>query len=181
MPELNIIGLVGYKGSGKDEVANILVRDYGYVKRSFAEPLKKSLQIIFGLTDEELNDPTLKEKPLNRWPYLSPRQLMQEVGTDLFRKRFPGVWLNAWEVSTAGQRRVVCPDVRFKDEANLIHNKGGIIVRVFRPSRAQTDHHDSEVEQASIRNNLLVTNDGDLNHLETALRHVLWPSVCRVN
>ena len=38
-----IIGLTGYAQSGKDSVADILVKNYGYTRIAFADPIRKLL------------------------------------------------------------------------------------------------------------------------------------------
>ena len=42
-----IIGLVGYIGSGKGTVGDILVRDHQYYKFAFADALKDAVSQIF--------------------------------------------------------------------------------------------------------------------------------------
>jgi hypothetical protein len=62
---MRIIGLIGPKGSGKDtsfELLQELKRVDG--KISFAGPLKKICEQVFGLHVNLLNDPILKEKEL---------------------------------------------------------------------------------------------------------------------
>jgi dephospho-CoA kinase len=41
-----IIGLTGYAGSGKDEVANILVKEHGFIRVAFADKIKEFLYEI---------------------------------------------------------------------------------------------------------------------------------------
>lgn len=43
-----LIGVVGFAGSGKGTVADILVRDHGFKKLSFADALKDAVATIFG-------------------------------------------------------------------------------------------------------------------------------------
>lgn len=172
MPERNVIGLVGYKGSGKDTVADIIARRYGFQKKPFAEPLKKTLMLVFGLTEAELNDPILKEQPLDRWPFESPRTLMQKVGTDLLRERYPGVWIEAWKHGIAAIPRVVASDVRFLDEAAAVRQLGGLIIRVERPGRIRSDTHASETEQLYVKHDLLIMNDGDFAALDAQIEHL---------
>lgn len=40
---MKFIFLSGFSGSGKDTVADLLVKDHGYVKYSFAEPIKETV------------------------------------------------------------------------------------------------------------------------------------------
>lgn len=49
-----ILGLSGAAGSGKDTVANYLVKRYGFVKFAVADPLRQEVQQAFGLADRSL-------------------------------------------------------------------------------------------------------------------------------
>ena len=57
-----IIGIIGQKGTGKDTVADYIVKSNDFKKISYAEPLKKICKELFDLTDEQLNDQHEKEK-----------------------------------------------------------------------------------------------------------------------
>lgn len=57
-----IICLAGLKGSGKDTIADILVKDWGYTKRAIADDLKEMLADVFNLDKKYFYDVTLKEK-----------------------------------------------------------------------------------------------------------------------
>ena len=48
-----LVAFCGYKQSGKDTAADYLVRK-GFVKMSFASPLKQGVEKLFGLTREQL-------------------------------------------------------------------------------------------------------------------------------
>lgn len=116
-----LIGLSGKAGSGKDTVADYLVRTYGMLKLSFADPLRSEVQKAFNLTPErmkELCSRELKEEPaaelalvkcddpkfcsrlidLNITPLdfkvsVSPRRILQWWGTDYRRKDDPDYWV----------------------------------------------------------------------------------------
>ena len=47
-----IIGLSGYAQSGKDEVAKVLVEDYGYKRVAFADKIKAPLLMTHGEADD---------------------------------------------------------------------------------------------------------------------------------
>lgn len=53
-----IIGLCGLAGSGKDTVADFLVKDHGFVKIALADPLKRVCKEVFAFTDEQLWGPS---------------------------------------------------------------------------------------------------------------------------
>ena len=44
-----IIGIAGYKGAGKDTVANVLQTSFGFEKMSFAQPIKDLIHQTFGI------------------------------------------------------------------------------------------------------------------------------------
>lgn len=147
---MKIIGLTGKKGSGKDTVADYLVKHHGFVKLSFAAPLKEICSILFGFTESQMNDHTLKETVDSRWG-VSPRQVLQFVGTSLFRngmeKLIPEMKDNFWieimkrkieeTVKTVRYRskyendnayvvpyypeKIVITDIRFDNEAKLVY------------------------------------------------------------
>lgn len=55
-----IIGVCGKAGSGKDTIADILVRDHGFVKVAFADPLKRICKDIYDFSDDQLWGPSEK-------------------------------------------------------------------------------------------------------------------------
>lgn len=138
------IALTGLKGSGKDTAAKAF--DNTHNRLAFADPVKEVCRIVFGLTDAEMNDPMLKQATLRRWPYMSPRSIMQKVGTECFREHFPGVWIeNAKRRREESDKPVVLTDMRFEDEADWARSEGMVMVRVVRPSQGpNTDPHPSE-------------------------------------
>ena len=138
-----IIGITGKKFNGKDTLGKYLSK-YGYKRLAFADPLKDVLRDVFHFNDEQLYGED-KEKIDPYWK-VSPRTIMQFVGTDLFRhqmkKILPDVGNNIWiEVikrqileiwKTNPDQKIVLTDLRFPNEIALIKEFGGIIIRVKR-------------------------------------------------
>lgn len=144
-----IIGLTGQKGAGKDTVADVLVAQ-GFLKISIADPLKKVCQAIFDLNDVQLHDVCEKEKIDPRWGK-SPRQLFQEIGTDLFRNHYDQrIWIQSllYRIGRHKNRHIVIPDIRFQDECNVLlelqNSERVEIFKVVRPSEGAPDTHISE-------------------------------------
>ena len=181
-----IIGITGVKRAGKDSVARILEAIGPCVSHSFAQPLKACVGQLFRLQPEQLHGDQ-KEEVDERYN-VSARQLLQVVGTDLFRdtlkeklpnldlKGYPTLWcflaaLRIDEHVKNGDHTVIS-DVRFKDEAKMIKEKGGIIIRVERPSLKSQDTHKSEQEQAEIEADHTIVNDGDLSDLEVKVKEL---------
>lgn len=124
-----VVAFSGKSLSGKSSGANILVRDFGFRELAFAEPLKRGVQAMFNLTDDQVYGDG-KDVVDERWG-VTPGQLLQNVGTDLMKNRlgeiFPDQFGNGaqsvWVRNMASQldalgddERVVITDLRFPDE-----------------------------------------------------------------
>ena len=92
-----IIGIIGKKKVGKDTFANYICSNCNedtFVKMAFADTLKTVCKEIFDLSDSQLHDTIQKDLIDPRWS-MSPRQILQFVGTDLFRKHFrESIWID---------------------------------------------------------------------------------------
>jgi len=170
-----IIGIVGYKGSGKDAMADYLVENFQFEKMAFAGPLKDVCGLLFDLEDEYFNKRELKEKKLDFWA-LSPREILQKVGTDLFRKHFDEeFWVKLMENKIQNKlvdnpnTNIVCSDVRFQNEADLVKKLGGKIVYIDRFKYINDEH---EAEQCKINNiDLIIENKGTLQDYYTKINN----------
>lgn len=118
-----IIGISGLANSGKDTAADVLVKEYGYVKVSLADPLKRICRDVFNFTSEQLWGPSEKRnEPDKRYlrpnadvrdfqdklyrgldipkeylrfadEYLTPRYALQRLGTEWGRDCYQDVWV----------------------------------------------------------------------------------------
>ncbi len=180
-----LIAILGKKKSGKDTVANYLIEKYGFIKYSFADPLKKGLQFFFNLKDDQLYNQDLKEVIDTRWG-VSPRKLFQVFGTDIFqnsiRDFLPELkinndpknhWVNLfkeWYLSELKKNpniKIVISDARFLHEINMINELGGIVYKIIRPSLENDEKfkeqingnnyssHQSEMEIETIPNEMI--------------------------
>ena len=136
-----IIGLVGFIGSGKGTVGDILEQK-GFVKDSFAKPLKDAVSIIFGWPRELLEGDTevsrkWREQIDSFWTEkfqkeFSPRMALQLMGTEAGRDVFDkDIWVISL-LNRANGKNVVVTDVRFQNEIKYIQQNNGIIIRVKR-------------------------------------------------
>jgi hypothetical protein len=144
-----VIGLTGRKGCGKSSVAAILARVHDFHIRSFASPIKEMLEAM-GIPKNYIYDADDKEKPVPGFGK-SARYMMQALGTEFGRHLVhPDVWIRALKNKLdrmAGD--VVIDDVRFENEARMIHAYGGMILRIERPHQQNegvTDTHRSELQ-----------------------------------
>jgi len=60
--------LSGWKRSGKDTVADYLVGMHSFKRIAFADPLKNTVALEFGITRSLIDDPATKESPLLQMP-----------------------------------------------------------------------------------------------------------------
>lgn len=139
-----IIGICGLAGSGKDTLADMLCEKYGFVKLSFGSVLKDIVSIIFSWDREKLEGSTMesrewRETPDEWWskkleiPDLTPRKVLQQIGTNVFRKHFhKDIWVSVLERKLEMYPKVVVTDCRFSNEIEMIRKCGGKIVRLQR-------------------------------------------------
>lgn len=137
-----IIGLVGWIGSGKGTVGDILAKEYGFIQDSFAAPLKDAAAAIFGWDRTLLEGATKdsrewREEPDEFWSQafgkpFAPRLALQLLGTEAGRDVFhPDLW-TASLFKRARGRDVVVTDCRFPNEIEGIHKEGGLVIHVRR-------------------------------------------------
>ena len=143
-----IIGLVGFIGSGKGTVADILTRKHGFVKESFANAVKDACAPIFGWDRKALEGDTpesreWRETPDAWWsekmgkPF-SPRYALQLMGTEAGRNVFhTDVWVLSMLRRIDPAKNYVLADVRFPNEIDLIRSHGGKVIRVKRGSEPE--------------------------------------------
>lgn len=170
-----IIGLVGYKGSGKDVMADFLVQNFGFIKISIAEPIKNACRELFQLSDDHFHDRMLKEKKIPFWN-LSPREIMQKVGTDLFRHHFDDqFWVKILDQRIESLKNkvshIVISDIRFQNEADAVHKHGGIIVRIDRFSHVNDYHESEKLDIQDI--DKVIPNRDTINEYRNAIREFI--------
>lgn len=138
-----IIGVVGFLGSGKGTVGDILIQERGYHRLSFADALKDSVSAIFGWPRHLLEGDTQESRSFResvdefwsvRFGYeVTPRYMLQLMGTEVGRNIFSkNIWIYSLEKRIQDIENVVIPDVRFPNEINFIRLMGGKVIRVKR-------------------------------------------------
>lgn len=151
---MQLIGLTGPAGSGKDTVADYLRDRHGFAVMSFAHPVYLGVSAAFGIPIEQLKDRHFKEQPI-WWIGKSPRQLLQLFGTEFGREMVAkDIWLRVAKRTLdevcylrdkdSAPCRVVISDVRFDNEAEWVRNLGGVIWHIHRPGVQPVAAHVSE-------------------------------------
>lgn len=140
-----LYGISGFKGSGKDTIADFLVEKHGFVKVSFADKLKDACATIFEWDREMLEGSTEESRKwreeVDEWwadrlgvEDFSPRLALQWMGTEAGRNVFgANIWCAAMEkFILENPANYVIPDVRFANEVKMIKNMRGTMCRVIR-------------------------------------------------
>ena len=139
-----IIGIVGFIGSGKDTVADYLVNFHGYKRESFANSLKDAVATVFGWPRELLEGRTKESREWREtrdewWSKrlkqdITPRYVLQYWGTEVVRKGFhDDMWVASLEHRLLNsQNDIVITDCRFPNEIKAIRNAGGRVIRIKR-------------------------------------------------
>jgi len=168
-----LIGLVGWIGSGKNTVADILSTQHNYRKDSFAAPLKDATANIFNWPRKTLEGDTDHSRHFRECvdPYwanklqiknFTPRLALQIVGTELFREHFhPKIWLDSLEhrYIAGGQKPTIITDCRFRNELAFIKQMGGFTIRV---KRGDDPHWTELAKQAQQGNDFAIQQLSDI-------------------
>lgn len=163
---MKIIGITGRARTGKDTLAGFLVENHGFAKITLAGPIRRFVGELTGLTEAELTDGPLKEAPLAWLGGVSPRRMMQTLGTEWGRNTIADeLWLlvaqrQIEQAKRDGKAGVVISDVRFDNEAQFVKALGGRIVRLQRYGAAAVASHVSEAGVAEELVSFTFENDG---------------------
>lgn len=168
--QMVLIGIAGRKGVGKDTAADFLVSTFGYHKRAFADPIKETITRLFRLSPSQLEGDN--KEVIDPRHGLSPRQMMQRFGTDMFRNMIKDSFWVDYFVEWYREHHdsdVVVPDVRFQNEVDAIQNLGGMVILVKRTSSESLDRHtlcDKHESETGVNHlegiDYIIQNDGSV-------------------
>jgi hypothetical protein len=151
MPQL-IIGINGLAQHGKDTTANAIAKrlnDRGFTTEtlSYAIALKHISQYVFDLADDHLNTSAGKKEEIPAAHGMTPRKIMQLVGTESFRDVFwPEIWTEFLDrqIAKSSADVILIPDMRFsnelihvRDQMPMTHDCDTVLVKVTNPRVGQ--------------------------------------------
>ena len=117
---------------------------------------------------------------------LTPRKLLQLLGTDCCRNIIhPNIWINSLfadykprgnmgisELDEYNYPNWIITDVRFPNEANIVKEKGGIMIRLTR--KLEDNNHESETALDNYEFDYVINNDnGDIPELMDNVKRIL--------
>lgn len=168
--------------AGKDSAANALVRDLGYKKISFADPLRQLALLVDPMVYPQT--PATNMAPHNRLAWVvqgssgwesakdrfpEVRRILQNLGVGCREVLGENVWVNLALDATLNHDKVVIPDCRFLNEAEEVKWAGGFLVKIDRPGHAGFGHV-SETELNDYDGwDLVIDNSSTIPELETTI------------
>lgn len=188
---IRLIGLSGLAGAGKSIVAEMICNELDpFVVKSFSAKLKEVAAVLTGIPAKTWELRSMKEAEMGEWG-MTGRLFLQKLGTDAIRN---GLDQNTWvralfsdfdsrkvytfldknDVLYADdiQRWVIC-DARFLNELQEIKRRGGICIRIDRPSLNSADGHISENEWRDFKFDAVLENKGTLEELKDKVKTLL--------
>lgn len=181
---MKLIGIAGRKGSGKDTAAKPLVEQAGFEVVKMAGGLKAmtlAFMLYCGMAAEEAmrcieGTDADKNRPLAIFGGKSTRFFMQKLGTEFGRDMiWKDIWTNAFKLRATQFPKVACTDVRFPNEPDLIHDLGGVVVRINNPNSPRgVDDHPSETGIDFLEVDYEIENDGTIEDLQARLRAIAF-------
>lgn len=120
-----LIGVCGKAGSGKDTIADYLIKTKGFKKIALADPIKRLVKDVFVLDDHTVYDRVAREQPLKNFPNWSVRKLLQFIGTELFREQLDdSIWVKSlwYRIQQDKDNNYVVSDIRFPNELNFFRD-----------------------------------------------------------
>ncbi len=143
------IGLSGYAGTGKTEVARFIETEFGYVRQHIAEPLRRMLASLLRDANPNYTDADIERWLVGEWkdgvivPELgvTSRHLQITLGTEWGRRHVgPDTWARIWRTEAEVGRAIdgkgrMNDSVRFPNEEDAIRSGRGFTILITRPGK----------------------------------------------
>jgi len=189
-----IIGIIGAIGSGKDTIADYLVKHHSFTRLSFAGKVKDVAAIVFGWDRTMLEGLTKESRAwreeVDHYWGLSPRTALQRIGTEMFRTHIhPETWIKAVrrQIEAAPLGNYVITDCRFENEVAAVLDMGGQVWTVSRgleptwasqaragaPCLPEIHSTDWNIYWLQNKASVKINNTGTLEDLYAAIERVL--------
>lgn len=97
---MSIVGITGQAGSGKDTVADRLVKEHGFQKVALADPIKRFGYHVFGFSEEQLWGPSDKRNEMDpRFTLCEIRSANVDFGSKSTTNKLSRVCDGGWYVA----------------------------------------------------------------------------------
>ena len=163
---------------GKSETAKYLVEDYKYNMLTFAGPMKDMVTVVFkglGYDEVAIEDMlygNLKDIPVKELG-VTPRFMLVTLGSKWGRGMVDDdIWIKIAMNSLDPNLRYVCEDVRLRNEAERLREKGFKIIRVIN-SRIPLVDSISEGKLDDYPFDHIIHNEGSIKDLHKAIESII--------
>ena len=166
-----IIGISGKKRSGKDtvyELIRILKQGDGIVpvRAAFGDQIKEEVAGVTGVDVDHIEEHKERFRPMLQW-----------WGAD-FRRHYKGesYWLDKMLVkmkTITGNEVLVITDVRYPNEAELVKEAGGIMIRVERDTGLEDAHSSENLLDSFEGFDYQLTNNGTVFDLKEKVARIV--------
>jgi len=166
-----IIGISGKKRSGKDTVFSMIdaitAHEVRTTRTAFGDQIKQEIAESMGISADDINADKERFRPLLQW-----------WGAE-FRRGYCGedYWIKKMRLAAAAwyaRDWLIITDVRFPNEAELVRELNGVLIRVDRDRDTWLDDHNSETALDDYDHfDFRLKNDGSLDDLETAVVEIV--------
>lgn len=181
-----LIAITGKLESGKSTLAKEIKKhhgDHGVCMMAFAKTLKDMCSSYFGFSYTDLYTPEGKIRYNERWG-MTTREFMQRLGQGLRDAICSDVWVKLLKGDILVKKDVydiiLVDDCRYPEEINMIHELGGIVVRIVRPDHEAISNgiknHPSEQDLPDEMIDYELVNDCTPEELYNRF-HLMVPSV----
>lgn len=179
-----IVVIAGRKRSGKNTLADILTKLYGYKNFAFADGLREVTLATDPIISWDLktNQPIRYSQIIQELGYEQAkdvfpeiRRFLQNLGSEGIRKLDEDFWVNQTFKRVRGHQGPACiSDCRFISESEIGQLHGALVVLLKRPGNEDLeDTHQSEAEVDQLEPDMIVYNDlNGFNYLENRAKEV---------
>jgi hypothetical protein len=170
---MSIIAISGYAKSGKSQVAQYIQElqpHKNWKIKGYSQKLKEIAGLMTSIPADIFESQQGKQLQLPGWG-MTVREFLQKLGTEAIRDN---LHKDAWVMSLFSDYRNydnwIITDCRFHNEADMVKNLGGTIVRVNRTGVHPLNFHPSETSMDDWDFDHIIENNGTLEDLKESSR-----------
>lgn len=182
-----IVGLTGYAQHGKNSVADILERDYGFKQVAFADALRALATVVNPYVISDAQKPNRYEGVVRQVGYEQAktigdtRRFLQQLGVGVRDVIGEDAWVDALFKDLNLLDDIVITDVRFWNEALAVYDERGEMWGVVRTNADGTlydngigaDHPSEAVVADLVQDADYVLRASNLDELEAAVHAIM--------